>query len=109
MIRILRVAAAVDSTGLCLFTAFAVIDMPEAFDALCQMINALHGLNIGGDDVTALGKSVLSMERKWNQEAGFTKADDRLPRWMRTEPLAPHNTVFAVTDEELDTVFDFVK
>ncbi|MHB8763571.1 MAG: aldehyde ferredoxin oxidoreductase, partial [Deferrisomatales bacterium] len=60
------------------------------------------------DDVVGLGKAVLTMERKWNQAAGFTNADDRLPDWMRTEKLAPHNTVFTVPDAELDQVFNFV-
>ena len=27
---------------------------------------------------------------------------------MKTEPLAPHNTVFEVTDADLDAVWDFV-
>ena len=108
--RNLQIAtAAVDSTGLCLFVAFAVLDKPEAFEAIYEMINAFYGLNLNGDDVAALGKSVLSTERKWNAKAGFTNADDRLPDWMRTEKLAPHNTVFTVPDEELDTVFNFVE
>ena len=108
--RNLQIAtAAVDSTGLCLFVAFAVLDKPEAFEAIYEMINAFYGLNLGADDVAELGKTVLSMERKWNEAAGFNKADDRLPDWMRTEPLPPHNTVFTVPDEELDQVFDFVK
>jgi aldehyde:ferredoxin oxidoreductase len=107
--RNLQIAtAAVDSTGLCLFVAFAVLDKPEAFEAVYEMINAFYGLDLGADDVTALGQSVLSTERKYNQAAGFTKADDRLPRWMRTEPLPPHNTVFTVPEEELDEVFNFV-
>jgi aldehyde:ferredoxin oxidoreductase len=108
--RSLQIAtAALDSTGLCLFVAFAVLDKPEAFQAIYEMINALYGLKLGPEDVTDLGKAVLSVERKFNQAAGFTKADDRLPQWMKTEPLAPHNTVFQVKDEELDQVFNFVR
>ena len=39
--RNLQVATtAIDSMGLCLFVAFAVLDNPEALDALCQMIGA---------------------------------------------------------------------
>ena len=108
--RNLQIAtAAIDSTGLCLFVAFAVLDKPEAFEAIYEMINAFYGLGLGADDVAALGKSVLSTERKWNQAAGFTNADDRLPDWMRTEKLAPHNVVFTVPDAELDQVFNFVE
>ena len=108
--RNLQIAtAAVDSTGLCLFVAFAVLDKPEAFEAIYEMINAFYGLKLGADDVVNLGKTVLTIEKKFNNAAGFTKADDRLPDWMRTEPLAPHNSVFTVTDEDLDQVFNFVQ
>jgi len=108
--RNLQIAtAAVDSTGLCLFVAFAVLDKPEAFEAIYEMINAFYGLGLNGDDVAGLGKAVLTIERKWNQAAGFTNADDRLPDWMRTEKLSPHNVVFTVPDEELDQVFNFVE
>ena len=107
--RNLQIAtAAVDSTGLCLFVAFAVLDKPEAFEAVYEMINAFYGLKLGADDVVGLGKAVLSMERKFNAAAGFTNAHDRLPDWMKTEALAPHNVVFTVSDEDLDTVFNFV-
>jgi len=108
--RNLQIAtAAVDAAGLCLFVAFAVLDKPEAFEAIYEMINGFYGLNLNGDDVAALGKSILSTERKFNAAAGFTNADDRLPDWMRTEKLAPHGVVFTVPDAELDTVFNFVQ
>ncbi|MBI5441474.1 MAG: aldehyde ferredoxin oxidoreductase [Deltaproteobacteria bacterium] len=106
--RNLQIAtAAVDSTGLCLFVAFAVLDKPEAFEAVYEMINAFYGLNLGPDDVVGLGKAVLTIERKFNLSAGFTNADDRLPDWMYREPLAPHNAVFQVRDEEIDQVYNF--
>ena len=60
-----------------------------------------------GDDVVALGKSVLKQEREFNAAAGFTRAHDRLPMYMRREQLPPHNTTFDVSDEELDSVFNF--
>jgi aldehyde:ferredoxin oxidoreductase len=42
------------------------------------------------------------MEREFNLAAGLTAADDRIPEWMTTEPLPPHNTVFDVSEEDLD-------
>ena len=55
--RNLQIAtAAIDSTGMCLFIAFAVLDQPETFQALIDSINAFYGLNLTGDDVVALGK-----------------------------------------------------
>jgi aldehyde:ferredoxin oxidoreductase len=106
--RNLQIAtAAVDSTGMCLFIAFAIMDQPETFQALLDMINAFYGLNLTADDVTALGKSVLKNEREFNLKAGFTSAQDRLPEYFKSEPLPPHNVKFVVKDEDLDTVFNW--
>jgi len=106
--RNLQIAtAAVDSTGMCLFIAFAILDQPETFQALIDLLNAFYGLSLTADDVTALGKKVLSMERDFNKRAGFTAQHDRLPAYFRTQLLPPHNVAFAVTDEELDAVFNW--
>ena len=106
--RNLQIAtAAVDSTGMCLFIAFAVLDQPETFQALIDMLNSFYGLEMTGDDVVALGKSVLKMEREFNKQAGISAAHDRLPRYFNTEPVGPHNVTFDVKDEELDKVFNW--
>ncbi|MEW6188466.1 MAG: aldehyde ferredoxin oxidoreductase C-terminal domain-containing protein [Thermodesulfobacteriota bacterium] len=101
------VTAAVDSTGMCLFVAFATLDQPETFQALIDMINAFYGLNLTADDVVALGKSVLKNERDFNTRAGFTSKDDRLPEFFQKEKLEPHKVTFQVKDEELDQVFNW--
>jgi aldehyde:ferredoxin oxidoreductase len=106
--RNLQIAtAAVDSTGLCLFTAFPILDIPEAFEAVYEMINARYGLKLTGDDVAALGRKILSTERDFNKRAGFTDADDRLPEFFMEEKLPPHQTVFMVSDDDLDSLYNF--
>jgi aldehyde:ferredoxin oxidoreductase len=106
--RNLQIAtAAIDSTGMCLFIAFAILDQEETFQALIDMINAFHGLSLTADDVTELGKKILRMEREFNEKAGFSAKDDRLPDYMKKEQLPPHDVTFAVGDEELDTVYNF--
>ncbi len=106
--RNLQIAtAAIDSTGMCLFVAFAIMDQPETFHALIDMINAFYGLSLTADDVTELGKSVLKKEREFNTKAGFTKEHDRLPEFFKKEPLPPHNITFLVEDNELDQVYNF--
>ena len=106
--RNLQIAtAAVDSTGMCLFIAFAVLDQPDTFQALIDMINAFYGLSLTADDVTELGKTVLRSERDFNERAGFTSKDDRLPDYFREEELPPHNITFKVADDEMDQVFNF--
>ena len=99
--------AAIDSTGMCLFIAFAILDQPETFAAMVDMINAFCGLALTADDVGALGKKILKMERDFNERAGFTNKDDRLPEFFKKESLPPHNVRFAVGDDELDAVYNF--
>ena len=106
--RNLQIAtAAVDSTGMCLFIAFAVLDQPETFQALIDLLNSFYGLSLTADDVAELGKTILKTERDFNTRAGFTSKDDRLPEYFKTEPLPPHNKTFEVSDEEMDTLYNF--
>lgn len=106
--RNLQIAtAALDSTGFCLFIAFAILDQEETFNAMVDLINAMYGLSMTGDDVNELGKNVLTMERDFNKKAGFTKEHDRLPRYFNRDKIAPHDVTFDITDDKLDTVFNW--
>lgn len=106
--RNLQIAtAAIDSTGMCLFIAFAALDDETCLPALIDLINARFGIALTGDDVTNLGKSILKTEHAFNQAAGFTNEDDRLPEFFSMEPVAPHNVVWDFTGAEIDTFWDF--
>jgi len=105
--RNLQIAtAAADCTGLC-FMAYVALTTPEAGEALLKAINAKFGTQLGPEDVPALGIRVLTAEREFNKKAGFTNKDDRLPKFFYEELLPPHNTVFTISDEEIDRTFDF--
>jgi aldehyde:ferredoxin oxidoreductase len=102
--RNLQIAtAAIDATGLCLFTAFAILDDPEAMNAIVTMINARYGLSLTTDDITKLGEQILRDERSFNRDAGFTKAQDRLPDFFQ-EKIEPHQVSFDFTEAEIDQV-----
>jgi aldehyde:ferredoxin oxidoreductase len=106
--RNLQIAtAALDSTGMCLFVAFPMLDQPETFQALIDLINACHGLKLTAADVTELGKTILKKEREFNLKAGLTSKHDRLPDYFKREKLPPHNITFQVKDEDLDQVFNW--
>jgi aldehyde:ferredoxin oxidoreductase len=106
--RNLQIAtASIDSSGMCLFIAFAVLDQPETFQALIDLLNTFYGLSLTADDITELGKSVLKNEREFNRNAGFTAEQDRLPAYFRNESLPPHDVTFQVKDEDLDQVFNW--
>jgi aldehyde:ferredoxin oxidoreductase len=98
--------AAIDSTGLCLFIAFAVLDTEDGLQTVVNMLNAQYGISLTTDDVGALGVSILKDENTFNERAGFTKAHDRLPDFFK-EPLPPHNTTWDFTDEELAQAKDY--
>jgi len=105
--RKLQIATALlDSLGLCLFVAFPVLDIPEAWTAIVDLVDAMTGSPVSGDDLTELGKDTLLRERAFNLAAGFTRQDDRLPEFFR-EPVPPHNTVWDFTDEEIDAFWNF--
>ena len=106
--RNLQIAtAAIDSTGMCLFIAFAALDNEECLPALIDLLNARFGISLTADDVVNLGKYILKTEREFNEKAGFTNLDDRLPEFFYNEPLSPHNVVFDFSGEEIDTFWDF--
>jgi aldehyde:ferredoxin oxidoreductase len=106
--RNLQVAtAAIDATGMCLFIAFAILDQPETFQALLDLLNAFYGTELTADDVTALGKQILTMERDFNTRAGFSKEQDRLPDFFTNQPVAPHQVRFEISDHDLDQVFNW--
>ncbi|MEW5819800.1 MAG: aldehyde ferredoxin oxidoreductase C-terminal domain-containing protein, partial [Cyanobacteriota bacterium] len=106
--RNLQIAtAAIDSTGMCLFIAFPILDQPETYQAMLDMLNSFYGIALTADCVTELGKKVLSMERDFNNRAGFTPEQDRLPAFFINEKIPIHNQAFNVTNEELDQVFNW--
>ncbi len=93
-----------DSTGHCLFISFAILDIASGLEGVIEECNGVQGTNWTGDDVTKIGLEILKMERKFNEAAGFTPAHDRVPEFMKSEKLPPHNTVFDVPDKVLDSV-----
>jgi aldehyde:ferredoxin oxidoreductase len=67
--------AAVDSTGLCVFTTFAwtLEDIAPQVDAACD-----GKWNV--DKLLEVGERIWNLERQFNNKAGFTAKDDTLPQ-----------------------------
>jgi aldehyde:ferredoxin oxidoreductase len=106
--RFLQIAmAAFDTMGQCFMASVALLS-PDSFKAFGKVIEAKLGTQLGPDDFPiGLGVRVLKAEKEFNRKAGFTNEDDRLPRFYYEEPLPPHNTVFVISDEEIDSTLDF--
>ncbi|MFN2289932.1 MAG: aldehyde ferredoxin oxidoreductase family protein [Anaerolineae bacterium] len=97
--------AFIDSTGHCLFIAFAILDIASGFEGVVEECNGVLGTSWTMDDVARIGKEVIQKELEFNHAAGLTTADDRLPEFMEYEPLPPHDVVWDVPEETLDAVF----
>ena len=93
---------AFDATGLCHLTF--LFKNPET---VMPLINAFYGVNLTMADFMEMGKEMLRQERAFNIKAGIGPGADRLPDWMKTEPLPPTNAVFDVSQEEIDNLFNF--
>ncbi len=73
--------AAVDSSGLCIFTTFAwtLEDIAPQVDA------ALPG-KWSVDKLLEVGERIWNLERQFNLQAGFTAKDDTLPKRLLKDP-----------------------
>jgi aldehyde:ferredoxin oxidoreductase len=97
--------AFIDSTGHCLFIAFAILDIASGYEGMIEECNGVLGTSWTADDVLRMGGDILKRERAFNEAAGLTKVHDRLPEFMKYEPLPPHNQLFDVPDSVLDSVY----
>jgi aldehyde:ferredoxin oxidoreductase len=97
--------AFIDSTGHCLFIAFPILDIGSGYQGMIDECNGVLGTNWTIGDSNAYGASVLKTERAFNESAGIGSEADRLPEFMKIEPLPPHNQIFDVSNEALDSVF----
>jgi aldehyde:ferredoxin oxidoreductase len=98
--------AAVDTAGICDF-AQSGLATEEGINNVYTMMSAKSGQAFGEEDWTELGRRVIKTEREFNRNAGFTNKDDRLPPMFYKEPLPPYNVVVKVSNEDMDSTFDF--
>lgn len=73
--------AVFDSAGVCIFTTFAwtLADLQPQLHAACDESFTMENLAV-------IGERIWNMERDFNNRAGFTRADDTLPKRLLTEP-----------------------
>ena len=107
--RNLQIAtAAIDATGFCLFIAFAILDQPETFQAMLDVIAAYTG-----NPLHCRRRGRRWASRSWTMSGISTPGPVLPPRttgfpsYFKTEALPPHDVTFQVTDEELDQVFNW--
>ncbi|MDP1713991.1 MAG: aldehyde ferredoxin oxidoreductase C-terminal domain-containing protein [Anaerolineales bacterium] len=97
-----------DSLGACIFAGFGYAATPDG--VVKRLLKARYGWDDLPDNILqALGKETIKMEREFNKRAGFTAKDDRLPEWMTIEALPENGSVFDVSEETLDHIFDGIE
>jgi aldehyde:ferredoxin oxidoreductase len=72
--------AAFDSAGICIFTSFA-----WTLADVAPQVQAAIGEEYTVEHLTHIGERIWNMERDFNNNAGFTSADDSLPKRLLTE------------------------
>ena len=82
-----------DSSGVCLFTTgrWGFESLQAQIDAACEGDWPVHRL-------MTLGERVWNLERQFNLKAGFTAADDTLPKRLLGDP-APSGTAEGKVNE----------
>lgn len=97
--------AGYDTLGACIFAGFGYAATPDG--VVKRLLAARYGWdNLPDNILQALGKETTKMEREFNKRAGFTKEDDRLPKWMMEEAIPETGAVFDVSEDVIDHMFD---
>jgi aldehyde:ferredoxin oxidoreductase len=99
--------AAIDSLGMCLFASLPLLDMPDLMKYLSACATAVTGQASDENYLMNLGIAVLKSEKKFNELAGFTAKDDRLPEFFTKEQLPPSGLIFDVSEAEIDSALQF--
>jgi aldehyde:ferredoxin oxidoreductase len=95
--------AANDSLGLCIFGQTVT---NTNLEFLTDALNAAHNADLTTDFFEELGRQTLYYEREFNRQAGFTAADDELPRFFYEESLPPTNQTARFHGEEVHHIYD---
>jgi len=53
-----------------------------------------------------IGINTIKDELAFNHSAGWTDIHNRLPEFIKTEELPPHNVVFDIAQDEIDAIFN---
>jgi aldehyde:ferredoxin oxidoreductase len=94
--------AAIDASGMCLFTSFAL-----GAEDYADLLTATTGMKIDTADLLKVGERIWNLQKLYNVKRGFGRKDDTLPARLLHEPLkegAPAGQVWR-RDEMLDEYY----
>lgn len=97
-----RMIALIDNLGLCMFTRGAV---GSNYQIYADLLKGRFGWDINVEDLQNLGIETLKNEYKFNELAGFSKENYRLPEAFR-ENNGKLQSTFDVSNDELDKILN---
>jgi aldehyde:ferredoxin oxidoreductase len=92
------IVVALDTLGLCIMTG----SDPANDKFLAGLMSGFMDEDWTGEKIMEWGRSILRMEHRFNQAAGFSPVQDRLPSFFLTEKLPPLGHTYDVSYEEAD-------
>ncbi|HUT69387.1 MAG TPA: aldehyde ferredoxin oxidoreductase N-terminal domain-containing protein [Desulfatiglandales bacterium] len=95
--------ATLDTVGYCMLAAPSKGAL--IYDVIANLLNARYGTHLNGEDVSTIGLRTIEDELSFNRSAGWSHVHDRVPEFMKTEKLPPHDVVFDVPQDEIDALF----
>ncbi len=102
--RVLQVRSMIlDMSGLCLF---ARGPFTEDAELLAELMNGRFGEVLSFADIARTSATALDVERRFNDAAGVSDRLADVPEFMRTEPLPPHDTVYDISVETMQHIWE---
>ena len=92
-----------DMSGLCLFARGPFVEDAELF---ADLMNGCFGTNVTFADIANEAASTLEMERAFNIAAGVPDRLADVPEFMRVEPLPPHNAVYDISADAMQSIWE---
>jgi len=91
--------ATLDSLGFCIFARVPLFKNPIT---MANLVNFLLGSNLNDESIWDIGIETIKIEREFNIKAGISPAQDRLPEFCYYETLESTNSVFDLSNEEME-------
>ena len=91
-----------DSLGFCYFIGSAVPDLA----LICELIASIHGQDPTPQQIRQLAVETLKIERKFNRDAGFGPAHDRLSEYFHLTKNPDTGTICDIPEDDIKDIMN---
>ena len=99
-----RLMAALDSLGVCMFARAAIGNHKQL---LVELVNGYLDFNLDINWLENMITDTIKDEHKFNELAGFTKSNYRMPESFKVNKIKELDTVFDIDEKELDKLREY--